>query len=335
MASPLRSAALDTAVAALPAIAVSDPSIHPQEVQQPPPQGLRVPAAVPGQRLRRRWWATMLPAWLRRHHLVPQVSSQHSATFTASAKLQQRLVDQFDLRQDARATPYPLLQAQGVVAQLQARVLADLGVSRRHVLHLRHQTRLPQGARALGDAHRQRLDCLLLRVVCVSPTEVMALLQTRISDDEGRLLALLEDGFVAGNLPPASVALAEDDDLLRRAISRDRRRKPVIDPATNGVLRRQLFMPGQAGRRFGAGPDGLLLQGTSRWPGRRYPAVRDLYLRNLAVRELAEWGLEPASLQITFCIPARIGQTLCLHLQGRVFEIVGPEGQLMAFGNAA
>lgn len=337
MASPMRTAELNTAAAPQPARSFSDPAVRPlaampatDPVQNQPAAELSLPSA--GRR-----WAAMLPAWLQTHRLAPQAAVHHAATFTSSPRLRQRLVELFDLRQEARATPYPLLHAQGVVVLLQTRVLADLGVNRRHVRHFRHHTRLPLGARALGDAARQRLDCQLLRVVRVSPSEVMALLQTRITDDEGQLLALLEDGYVVGELSPTDALRADDDDLLRRAVSRDRRREPVIDPADEGVLRRQLLMAGQTRRRLGrvSGMRGLFLEGPSRWPGRPHPAVQALYVRNLVARELAEWGVEPTALQMTFCAPARMGQTLCLRLLGRAFELVGPDGQLMAFGNVA
>ena len=63
--------------------------------------------------------------------------------------------------------------------------------------------------------------------------------------------------------------------------------------------------------------------------------VQDLYLRNLVVRELSEWGVEQDSLQITFTARARPGQTLCLLLQEGRFELLGEDGRLVAYGSAA
>ena len=284
------------------------------------------------------WWAVMLPAWLQRHQLAPQAAGRYTASFTASPALRERYDDLFDLRPDGQARPYPVLQAHCVATLLQARVLADLGVNRRHLTLLRHHTRLPLGAATFAATRQQQLDCQLQRLVRVSSTEVLALLQTRIADADGRTVARVDDVFLVRGLSPSEALRAESDDDLRRAYSRARRREPVIDPASALVRRRQLFIAGDAGRRFARVSGDRrrlpLPRLTWRLSGRR-PVVQDLYLRNLVVRELAEWGVDQDSLQITFTARARPGQTLSLLVEGGVFELVGEDGTLVAYGQAA
>jgi hypothetical protein len=284
------------------------------------------------------WWAVMLPAWLQRHQLAPQAAGHYTAGFEASSALRERYDDLFDLRPDGQARPYPVLQAHCVATLLQARVLADLGVNRRHLTLLRHHTRLPLGACTFAATRQQTLDCRLQRLVRVSPTEVLALLQTRIASADGDTVASVDDVFVVQGLSPSEALRAEEDDDLRRAYSRSRRREPMIDPASGLVRRRQLFIGGDAGRRFArvSGDRRRLPLPRLNWrPSGRRPVVQDLYLRNLVVRELAEWGIDQDSLQITFTARARLGQTLSLLVEGDAFELVGEDDALVAFGQAA
>ena len=303
-----------------------------------PARRLALPSADQGLAYACSWWAVMLPAWLQRHQLAPQSAGRYSASFTASPALRERYDDLFDLRHDGQASPYPVLQAHCVATLLQARVLADLGVNRRHLTLLRHHTRLPLGAAHFAASQHQQLDCHLQRLVRVSPTEVLALLRTCIADADGRTVAMVDDVFIVQGLSPSEALQAEDDDDLRRAYSRSRRRLPGIDPASALVRRRQLFIAGDAGRRFArvSGDRRRLPLPRLGWrlTGRR-PVVQDLYLRNLVVRELAEWGVDQDSLQITFTARARPGQTLSLLVEGGVFELVGEDGTLVAYGQAA
>lgn len=304
-----------------------------------PARQLALPSAEQALAYACSWWAVMLPAWLQRHQLAPHAAGRYAATFKASPALQERYAELFDLRADRADTHYPVLQSHCVATLLQARVLADLGINRRHLTHLHHQARLPLGAAVFASTTQQRLDCQLQRLVRVSPTDVLAVLQTRVSDDQDRTVALVEDAFIVQGLPQADALRAEDDAVLRRAFSRARRRDAEIDAASALVRRRQLFIAGDAGRRFArvSGDRRHLPLPRLSWPllRRGRPVVQDLYLRNLVVRELAEWGVDQDSLQITFTARARQGQTLCLVLLGGQFELLGEDGRLVAYGNAA
>lgn len=333
MASPLRK---DT-MTACPAAALQSPWADSTATDRlPTTQMMNLPSVDAGLRYALRWWADTLPGLLRRHCLLPSRARRYGARFDSSAALREGYAELFDLRHGPRGVDYPFVYAHGANTLLQARVLADLGVNRRHVLHLRHRTRLPLGAAAYLSAAGQRLDCGLQRVVRVSPTEVLVLLQTRIMDDSDDLLALVEDGFLVRGLQVAYAVQADEDDLLRRAVSRMRRRVVEIDAGADDVRMRQLYIATDAGRRFGrvAGERSPMHAHRlgARLLGQRRPSVQSQYLRNLVVRELAEWGVDQDHLQITFTSPAWLGQTLHLLLQGSAFELVDERNRLLAFG---
>lgn len=325
MASTLRTLAPSTpAISVVPARWPGDAGPR----QAPDVRWLKLPGA--DQRLRY-WlhhWAVALPTLWQGHHLQPDRAGGYASRFEPRKTLGEGLARLFDLRRVPGAADDPFLYAQSVIGLLQARVLADLGVHGRHVRLLRHRTRRPAVMPSGLAATAQDIDCRLARVVRVGPTEVVALIDTHIADAGGRTLLQAEDVFVVRELEVAYAVQAAEDDLLRRAVSRMRRRGPEIDPAVDGVHQRQLFVPHGAGRRFVrlAGGQGLR-------PWRRSP-VPPMYLRHLVSRELAEWGLEAAGLQISFIGRAWAGQTLRLLLQGQAFELVDERGRLLAFGKA-
>ena len=301
---------------------------------------LKLPSAEQGLAYACRWWAATVPGLLRRHRLQPGRARRYETRFEPRPELGERFADLFDLPDGANGPEgpaYPFLYAQSVISLLQARVLADLGVNRRHVHHLRHRTRLPDGVQPCLDAAQQRIECRLLRAVRVGPTEALVLMETRISDADERTLALVEDGFVVRELQVADAVQADEDDGLRRAVSRMRRRTAEISNTHPEVRMRTLFIARDAGRRFGsvAGERGLahVSRLGARLMGQRRPFVQSQYLRNLVARELAEWGLEPSNLLLTFTAKAQLGQTLRLLQQGSAFELVDERGRLVAFGS--
>ena len=285
-----------------------------------------------------RWWALSLPALLQPHRLRPAAAGRYGASFEPSPALQAAYADLFDLRHGPGGVAYPFLYGHSVNTLLQTRVLADLGLNRRRLRHLRHGTRFPAGAAAYVGAGMQQLECAVQRLVRIGPTEVLVLLRTHLADRSGQVLALLEDGFVAHDLEVAYAVQADEDEPLRRAVSHMRRRQPQIDAGANDVAMRQLYIAADAGRRFGhvsgeRSPVHAHRLGAWLW-GRRRPQVQSQYLHSLIVREFAEWGCAQDRLQVGFCRPAQLGQTLHLLRQGKVFELVDERNRLVAFGQA-
>lgn len=300
----------------------------------------RLPGADQGLRYRLSRWGALLAAHLRPHRLQPEAAAHHACRCEPTGALRERFAELFDLRTGGDDVPdYPFLYAQGVIDLLQTRVLADLGVNGRHVRLLRHRTRLLAEEAASLSAGSQDIDCRLVRVVRVGPTEVVALLETCIADAGGRTLVQLEDVYAVRDLQVAYAVQAAEDDLLRRAVSRMRRHGREIDAAAADVRQRQLFVAPDAGRRFAR-----LAGGPAAWPRparagmpwwrARRPAVAPMYLRHLVTRELAEWGLDSSSLQMVFIGRAAAGQMLRLLMQGRSFELIDERGRLVAFGKA-
>lgn len=294
----------------------------------------------PGQPLAHAWhyWSRTAASLLGRHQLRTAAVGRYQASFTLTPRLQEQWAQLFGLRHGPSGAEYPFFHAHGVGTLLQAQVFADLGINVRHLQHLRHRTRLLAPVGEFAHATEQQLDCRLHRVVRTGPTEVLVILETVVTEPGGQLLARVEDDFLVRELQVAWAVQAEEDDTLRRAVSRLRRRQPEIDARQSDVRLRQLYIAPNAGRRFGrvTGDRHIAHRSTlgARLCGQRRPFVQAQYLRNLVSRELAEWGVSQQQLQIVFTARAGLGQTLRLLLQGERFELLDDKGRLVAFGKA-
>ncbi len=324
MAAGLHKVFVDAVVAAPP---VPQSGTGVPAPRKPKGQACWLKLPTPGRGLGYRWerWRTRLPALLRPHDLHPQACAHYASRCRLDAALRGRFAALFDLRQGgAPAAAYSFVYAQGAIDLLQARVLADLGVNARHLRLLRHRTQVVTADPSALATAAQDIDCRLVRVVQVGPTDVVALLQTAIADEGGQLLAQLEDAFIVRGLAVACVVQAGVDDLLRRAVSRMRRHERELVAGDAGVRERRLYVAPAAARGFSAlagGPLRLL----------RGP-VAPMLLRHLVARELAEWEVDPGRLQISFLAGVAPGQMLQLLLQGRSLELVDRRGRLVAFG---
>ena len=305
-----------------------------------PVRPMTVPSAESGLRYAWRYWSARMASLSSPHRLRPHGGARYSASFELSSSLRERWADLFDERRGPSGVTYPFLCAQSAITLLHSRIFADLGVNVAHVTHLRQGVRLAPGVPcgALSSPGAQTVDCALSRMVRIGPTEVLLLVTTRITDGQGALVADIEDGFLVSRLEVAYAVQAEEDDAVRRAVSRLRRRSPDIDPLAVGVRARQLYLAPSVTRRFGrvAGDrqPAPVLPLPPRLFGLRRPTVQRAYLRNLVVRELSEWGLDLRELQIVFAKRARIGQTLRLMEFGGRFELFDEAGRLVAYGRA-
>lgn len=299
---------------------------------------IALPSADARLRYAWRYWSARLVSQSGPHRLRPDCNARYSAGFTLSAPLRERWADLFDERRGPSGTRYAFLCAHSVITLLHSRIFADLGVNVAHVQLLRHVAHVGDDPAAPARVGDQRVDCSLSRVVRVGPTEVLAVLATRITDDSGNLLVDAEDSFLVRHLDVAYTVQADDDDALRRAVSRLRRRTAEIDVQDRTVRVRQLYLApsvlGRFGRVAGEREPVPAVPVLSRLLRLRRPTVQRAYLRNLVVRELAEWGLDLRTYQIVFGARARIGQTLRLLERGGEFELFDEADRLVAYGRA-
>lgn len=285
-----------------------------------------------------RRWGHAIGSLFGGHRLQPQKADRYIAIFRLSDPLRQRW--QACFTHSARRSddaPCAYLYSQGTASMVYLRAFADLGVNPRHLLHLRHQTWYPLGVATYDAATTQRLETRLKRATRIGHDSVLLVLETDIADGAARIVARVEDSFVVRKLEIADVVQAGNDAVLRRAISRLRRRGAEIDDGVPGARRVQWQIDARSCREFDgiAGDLDRLHGARAGWPlfgGRRRPQLQCAQLRNLVARELSRWGLAVSRLSITFVGRAYAGQALRLVNLDERFEVCDDGGRLIAFG---
>ncbi|WP_326534700.1 hypothetical protein [Pseudorhodoferax sp.] len=326
---------LHTATALLPAWADS------HDAHALPARQMQLPSSPTGLAYALHWTEAALSGVLRRHRLRPTRAARYTAEVRPPLLLRERLDKLLDLRPGPAD---PLLYVHGAVQMLRMQVLADLGVNLGHVRLLRHRCRpQPLAQPAIDAANDQpaageQVSCRLLRTVRVSPTEVLLLLETRLAAAGDRGAVVVEDALLVDGLEVAYAVQAGDDDLLRRSVSRMRRRQPELMADGAGVQRRQLYVAPDVGSRFGrlAGERSPVHRWlpAARLAGWKRTQVQPMYLRHLVTREMDEWGADGRTLQIVFTRAVALGQTLTLLRRESLFELIDERGRLVAFGKA-
>lgn len=300
------------------------------------PQPLDLPSVDDDTRYAIHYWRALLRS-LSGGHAVRQLRAGHySCRFEPSARQRERWLALFGDRDGAWPADCPLLLGQSVNRLLYARLFADLGINLRHLLHLKHASAHPLGPAALGAARAQTLSCALKRCVYMGGQRVLVQLETRIDDDAGRCLAVVEDGFLVRQAPIHDVAAAQHDRSLLRELLDLRRRPPELDPGVPGAQVVPMPIAADAGRRFArvSGDLSWLHAGglAARWLGLPRAGVQGMYLRHRALCAFAAAGWPVARLQMTFASPAYPGDTLQLVRHGHRFEITEGQRRVVAYG---
>jgi len=297
----------------------------------------KLPSVDEGWRYRAAFWRGRLANLLGGHRLQPARARRHAAVAEISEDLRLRWQRLFDVPA-AGAEAVPFLYGHSVGLQLGTRALGDTGVNLRHLLHVRHRTTHVAGTAACAQVRRQHLVCGLRRALRLAADKALIELQTQVHDADGRLLALVDDSFVARRLPASDLGALAIDPTAVAGLDGLRQRRPQLDPGAAGACTRWLPLDADFGRAYGQVSGDFNPAHTGRpraWlPGPRLPVVQSLGLRDLVARHLTEMGAALDLLSLTFANPARVGRVLCLVVQAPRLELHDERGHLVAYGEA-
>ena len=310
----------------------------PSGLAGPPLTLLDVPSVDSPWRYARAHARSVLAGLIGRQPLRLQAGGSCSAAVSVSPRLSHRWRALFDVPARA-ATAVPLLTHQSVSTLLHARLVADLGIKLRDLLHLQHRSSHPAGVAAFVRTREQRLSCTVQRVLRLGEDRVLVEVRTLVSAADGRLVATVEDGFLVSHLPPAALAGLPSDRLLLRDLLGLRRRLPRLSITEGDARVAAMPVPHDMGLAYGRISGDIHLARCCRlgaWlSGLKRPVLQGLALRNLVVRHGAELGLPLDGVQLTFASPAYLGQQLLLVALGGDIEVHNGLGRLVAFGRCA
>lgn len=306
--------------------------IHPETVV------LDVPAIDRMRQYAAAYYASALRTVLRQHQLiVDRRFPYYEAVLRLGADERQRWHNLFGVAADAAQAP-PLTYYTTVGTLVLMKVVADVGVNFRNLLHLRSETTLsPLDVEPGAD---YRLRARLEDIVTLRGDRVALVVDSRLNDSAGRLVRGFRDFFVILNLQPQHVqALQASKGFGRLDASELRdaaRRRSKLDDRP-GVRRTTVDVPQDMGVRYGRLSGDMNLVHTTALAAQLFghprPFVQGLFTANQVMTILsAESRARLQQFRISFAKPVFTGQPMQVLTTDTDYEVLDLEGKVLAFG---
>jgi len=281
-------------------------------------------------RYARAYWTATLRNLTVTHALKAEHVGSYAAPMVVTAALRaqwQRLFNDTGDRSDPDV-PVPYLYNQSVGTRLYTRLIADLGINFRHLLHVQHETKHWASVVDWVNTDRQELHASLRAASRLGDGKAMISLRIAIHRpraEGGTLLGTVNDRFIIRNVPDADFATLATGRALLRTLAELRRKEPQLDASASDSVQGTIQLPADMGKRFGRVSGDFNPVHTTRWAARLFgvkrPFLQGLGLRNAMIRQLAVHGRPLKRFTISFASPAFLGQTLRVVMQGDAFEL--------------
>ncbi|MBX9857778.1 MAG: hypothetical protein K2Y26_19775 [Gemmatimonadaceae bacterium] len=307
------------------------------------PDSLMLPMPGVTQGLRYRWayWTSTVRNLRSTHGLRTDGVGLYGAPVTITPALRakwQRLFNDTGDHSDPDV-PVPYLYNQSVGTLLYTRLIADLGINFRHLLHVQHETKHWASVPEWVNTDHQELHASLRGAWRLGDGKAMVALRIaihRARADGGHLLGTVNDRFIIRNVPDGDLERLESGRALLRTLAELRRKDPQLDATQAGSVVGAIRIPSDMGKRFGQVSGDFNPVHTTAWAARLFgvkrPFLQGLGLRNAMIRQLALHGRPLVRFSMSFASPAFLDQTLRVVMQGDAFELVDESGQVVAFG---
>ncbi|HZD69484.1 MAG TPA: MaoC/PaaZ C-terminal domain-containing protein [Actinomycetes bacterium] len=283
-----------------------------------------------------RYYSTAIRSVLRRHRLVvPVERPTYRTAVRVSPRLQQQWMELFDVPPGAEAS---LTYFTTSGTSLFMRMLADLGINFRHLLHLASAMQfLADADPGPASGIHQEISGRLASVSVVGDSRVCLVVQHELTAPPGRQLQRNRETFMIGGVDPTVMdelrAISTPPAVDLRGITT---RKPRLDGRPN-VHRAQLAIPRDAGLRYGSVSGDLNVVHTTRLAARLF-GFRGAFLQGLGTANhvLSDIARHtPGRLdafEVTFARPLYVGQTAELTRDRTTFEVTDQRKHLVAYG---
>jgi len=302
---------------------------------------LDLPGVTQGLRYRWAYWTSTIRNLRVPHALRTDDVGSYGAPVTITPALRarwQRLFNDTGDRTDPDV-PVPYLYNQSVGTLLYTRLIADLGINFRHLLHVQHETKHWSSVQEWVNTDRQELHASLRGAWRLGDGKAMIALRIAIHrsrHDGGHLLGTVNDRFIIRNVPESDLVRLESGRAHLRMLAELRRKDPQLDATQPGSVVGAIRVPADMGKRFGQVSGDFNPVHTTQWAAKMFgvkrPFLQGLGLRNAMIRQLALHGRPLVRFSMSFASPAFLDQTLRVVMQGDAFELVDEAGQVVAFG---
>jgi len=222
--------------------------------------------------------------------------------------------------------PFTVYGYSGAVGMM--KVLKELGVNFRHLLHLKSEIHIC-GEMQAGESYV--IDFEFDDVLRIKADKAAIIGTVKVKKDD-RIFLEVRDHFVIKEAPESDLAKLRFDETGQfRGITR------IPAKPMDGALIREMFIEGHYAKDYGsASGDKNIVHTTaftSRLFGYRRPFIQGLCTANLILSRLSIDGVNLEYFSIVFCRPVYLRSTVFLHYTRSEYRLMDREGRVLCFGD--
>jgi acyl dehydratase len=243
----------------------------------------------------------------------------------------------FDVTEKEQATPFTYYTTSGTMMLM--RIVEDVGVNFRHLMHLKSDITFHPGGRILEPDKTYTLKATLDDIVQLRDDRVTLITRAWIHDENDESLLTNRDFFIILNLAPKYIEeLRSTPGFGRHDVSEFENLSKLQAMLTSqDVQRIPIKVPEDMGKRYGKVSGDMNLVHTTRIAARIFgfpkPFIQGLCTANYVLKHLTGVCQEPVlSLTATFTRRVYVGQTVYLSFDDQRFELCDKKGALLVLG---
>lgn len=276
---------------------------------------------------------------LRRHRLrLPDEPICFDVGYRFTTEQQQRWFELYDIGADA-GKHVPFCYSAPYYVLRYCDVFTRLGISYRHVLHLRTEMQYAKPGVWIGPNQTAKVHIELDDLVATTGSRVAVVIASTVFNTQGELLLKSRDFLFANNVPKTAV------EQLKRSTRYNQQSYQGIDRISKRQAKLlavdaqeyRFTIPDDMGRRYGVVSGDFNPIHTSRLLMRCFGFNR-LFIQgmcawNWVVKTLTlQSALSLADLSMTYCNPMFVGQSIRLLICDGRLELLDDANTLLAFG---
>lgn len=288
-----------------------------------------------------RYYATAIRNVLRRHRIIADARfPRYEDRFTLSQATRERWHRLFDAKDAGLGAPFTYHTASATMALM--KIVADVGVNFRHLMHLHTEMTFGAGGGLEADC-TYRAQYQLRDIVRLRSDRVALVTSTLVEREAGGHSYAQKDYFVIKGLAPEYMAALKKargygKENCAALISLTKRKPRLADGP--GIASCPIAIGPEMGRAYGRVSGDMNLVHTTAVAAKMFgyarPFVQGLCTANAVLKALTEHcSVALQRFTVSFCRPVYLDQVVRLRLAEGVYEVCDASGALLAFGDWA
>ncbi len=272
------------------------------------------------------YYTSAIKGVLRKHRLEykkPRYGRDSSFVYLESTK--RRWHRLYNVPEDIYV-PFTVYGYSGAVGMM--KILKELGVNFRHLLHLKSEIKI-SGEMQAGESYIIDFEFEDVLKIKADKAAIIGTVKVKKND---RIFLEVRDHFVIKEVPESDLNRLKSDETGQfRGITR------IPAKPMEGAIERELFIEGHYARDYGsASGDKNIVHTTafaSRLFGYRRPFIQGLCTANLILSRFSIDGIGLKYFSIVFCRPVYLRSTVFLKYTDTEYRLMDRKGRVLCFGD--